>query len=143
MSKSSLFFIAGCLMLTLGCDGKKAKPSADTAGVKLSQQQSVANQEPTPPPSCGPDVSVEVITGNCEGEWSVSQVEDFQICEFKFKNAVKCPKDMNSADQGVACTGSFRKKVGVGQNISKPSDCMTYFGAIPKGAAYKLNCCKE
>lgn len=139
-------------VLFSGCDFLKKK--FGRGGEEVQVEAGTTNTGETtdaPPPatsgasavkSCDASAKVELITGVCAGSWSIGEKDGAKICEFVYSGEVRCPSEMGSFDGAVACAGSYRKKVGIGQAVEKGADCATHFGEAPKAASYELKCCR-
>jgi hypothetical protein len=137
--KHKILILSFALLTLSGCDFLKRKFGSSTQpSVETPPQVQLATTE-----LCASDATLQSITGTCSGSWSVTEKDDFKLCEFTYDGERQCPEGMLSSDGQVVCRGSYRKKIGVSQNITTGEECANTFGVTPKAADYTLSCCAK
>ncbi len=139
--------IVSVLIIAAICGGCTKKSSKQTGNPAASQQAETQKVQPAQvPPSapkalgCESGAAPNVISGNCQGKWSLVNGASGQVCEYVWGPAVQCPAGTKALGNDTVCYGVTGRPV-EGEKLKSAEGCAQKFGAQPISPKYTLSCC--
>lgn len=153
MSKSIVLLVFLSLSLS-GCkfvndlmskiSGKKdPAPVENTLDTQGDDEVASSDGAAEPAPveeSCESGQAIQVLSGDCSGEWRVSQKDDGTYCEFEWGPRISCPDGTTPKNYESVCYGVTANIIDAIKEVTV-NDCVAKFGKFPKSPAYELKCC--